>query len=88
MKTNDGIVLEIERTETSRGGAGGGDSTAPPESAEWMLLLAWLFGSLAYSSRAPLDRPDRAECAKRSAQPCAGPPELLNVEVINDGTHQ
>lgn len=81
-------MLEIDGTETSRGGAGGGDSTTSPESAEWMLLLAWLFGPLPFSGRAPLDRPDPAECAQRSAQPCAGPPELLNVEVINDGTHQ
>jgi hypothetical protein len=75
MKTEDAIVLEIERLETSRGG-----STTPPESAEWLLLLAWLFGPLAFSSLAPRDRPDCAEYARRNAQTCATLPEFLNEE--------
>ncbi len=91
MKTNDAVVLEIERMETSRGGAGGGGSrggsTTPPESLEWLLLLSWLFGPRAFSGRAPLDRSDRAEGAPRNAQTCAGPPEFLNEEGTNDDTH-
>jgi hypothetical protein len=88
MKTNDAIMLEIEGMELSSGGSGGSGSTTPPESAEWMLLLAWLFGPLAFSNPAQRRSPDRAESTPRNAQRCAGPLEFLKAEETNDDAHQ